>query len=212
MVSTPFKPGRPMSIRQDVGTISLRQNLHGVGAVFGLAHHVKFFAAAQDGLDAIAHDLVIIHEQDVKWHSTGARRQTGYEARILFPFRAEFLIVNATASGSIVVHQQPVPATRRWDRHPRSPLSLTSRTNSPRDFFTGRRSASIRGRAHDVIEGAFGDFVECVACAEGTCVAGSKSGAACRGNSYGFPGQAVQARTAIRRDRDGGVQFVADVA
>ena len=39
--------------------------LHGVRCRFGFAHHAKFVAAAQDGLDAVAHDLVIIHEEDV---------------------------------------------------------------------------------------------------------------------------------------------------
>ena len=38
-------------------------------ARFGFADHAKFVAAAQDGLDAIAHDLVIIHEQDVEGHN-----------------------------------------------------------------------------------------------------------------------------------------------
>ena len=42
--------------------------LHGVGARFGFSHHAKFFSAAENGLDAIAHDLVIIHEEDVKGH------------------------------------------------------------------------------------------------------------------------------------------------
>ena len=68
MVSTPFKPGRPMSINTSRRT-ELLDELHGVRAVLGLAHHAKFVRPVQDGLDAIAHDLVIIHEQDVEWHS-----------------------------------------------------------------------------------------------------------------------------------------------
>ena len=42
--------------------------LQGVGAVLGFAHHAKFGIALQNGFDAIAHDLVVIHQQDVDRH------------------------------------------------------------------------------------------------------------------------------------------------
>ncbi len=43
--------------------------LHRVGAVLRFADDAKFVAAAQDRLNAVAHDLMIIHEEDVERHN-----------------------------------------------------------------------------------------------------------------------------------------------
>ena len=52
-----------------VGPVALGE-LHGVGPVFGLSHHAKFARPRlKDGFDAIAHDLMIIHEKDVERHN-----------------------------------------------------------------------------------------------------------------------------------------------
>ena len=39
-----------------------------VGAGFGFPDHAKFGIALQNGFDAIPHDLVVIHQQDVDRH------------------------------------------------------------------------------------------------------------------------------------------------
>ncbi len=68
----PFKPGSPMSMRMMSGAF-LAANLDGVGAAFGFGHHLEVIAVAQDGLDAVAHDLVIVDEQNLKWHCSAFR-------------------------------------------------------------------------------------------------------------------------------------------
>src|SRR4051812_9122949 len=40
-----------------------------IRSVLSLASHTKFSRPAQNGLDTIPHDLVIIYEKDVEWHS-----------------------------------------------------------------------------------------------------------------------------------------------
>ncbi len=42
--------------------------LHGFGAGFRFTAHRELIAVAQDGLDAIAHDFVIVHQEHLKRH------------------------------------------------------------------------------------------------------------------------------------------------
>src|SRR5438105_4686259 len=60
---------RQTDVHQNDLRAALPDELNGVRTILGLADHAKFAGAVQDGLDAIAHDLVIIHEEDVEWHN-----------------------------------------------------------------------------------------------------------------------------------------------
>ena len=64
----PFSPGRPISIRMMSGRFVLA-DLHGLGSALGFAHDLKLFAVAQDGFDAIAHDFVIVDQENLKRHN-----------------------------------------------------------------------------------------------------------------------------------------------
>ena len=48
----------------DIGAPGLA-DLNGIGARFGLRHDLKLFAVSQDGLDAIAHNFVVVNQKDV---------------------------------------------------------------------------------------------------------------------------------------------------
>ena len=50
-----------------VGPVLLYK-LHSVSTRFGFPHHAKVIRAAEDRLNTVAHDLVIIHEEDVVGH------------------------------------------------------------------------------------------------------------------------------------------------
>ena len=60
--------GEPDVHEDEVG-IGLLAELDGVGAVLGFADDAKFGAAFQNGLDAIAYQLVVIDKDDVECHS-----------------------------------------------------------------------------------------------------------------------------------------------
>ena len=90
----PFMPGRPISISTRSGD-GLLAELHGVGAVLGLAHHAEFGAALQDRPDAIAHQFVIIDKNNVERHSY-LSAASGVAARTVVPV-SRVLVIDSSS-------------------------------------------------------------------------------------------------------------------
>ena len=59
--------GQPDVHQNDVGALLLA-NLHRFGPALGFANHLELFAVAENSLDSISHDLVIVYEKDLKRH------------------------------------------------------------------------------------------------------------------------------------------------
>jgi hypothetical protein len=56
--------------------------LHGIGARLGLAYYSELPASAENGLDPVPHDLVILYEKYIEWHiqvQTIVQRLDGFE-------------------------------------------------------------------------------------------------------------------------------------
>jgi hypothetical protein len=56
--------------------------LHSIGARLGLAYYSELPASAENGLDAVPHDLVILYEEYIEWHiqvQTIVQRLEGFE-------------------------------------------------------------------------------------------------------------------------------------
>src|SRR5579863_5912206 len=70
------QPGEANVHQHQVGLMQFYK-LQRAGASLRFPHHAKFRVASQDGLDAVPHDLVVIHQKYVEGHS-GSRR--------LYPF------------------------------------------------------------------------------------------------------------------------------
>jgi len=67
VVSIPFNPGSPMSIRIMSGAL-FSADLYRFGSAFRLADHLELFAVPENGLNSISHDFVIVDEKDLEGH------------------------------------------------------------------------------------------------------------------------------------------------
>src|SRR5438034_3425573 len=79
----PVHPLQPDIHQDDIGR-RLLAKLHGIGAIFGLAHYAEFRAPLQNRADSVAHQLVIIDKNHVERHSF-SQTTAACLARIVVP-------------------------------------------------------------------------------------------------------------------------------
>ncbi len=93
VASMPFMPGSPMSISTRSGAVLLAE-LHRVGAVLGLPHHAKLGAALQDGLHPVAHQFVIVDQNNREGHRSSSVSR--HAARTVVPLPGLLVIERPT--------------------------------------------------------------------------------------------------------------------